>query len=200
MQFGMNANAPGRPAITGRRETVVWDFLSLVPPGTAGSFTKFPHLTLGVLGHEVEAMVTVPNAVNRTMRRNLVKLREDGFEALVARVVKNLKPLLQRHPGATPRFRGLQRRYRTQRSVPFIDARIDFDMRTAIPSSGTPKLQPRWLSAAYNAFVDKQGSNYQIQMGVLFPYDRCPELRQTRANDMVAAAWLACKPLVDLAR
>jgi len=37
-------------------------------------------------------------------------------------------------------------------------------------------------------------------MGVLFPYDRCPELRKANALDLVAEAWLACKPLVDLAR
>jgi hypothetical protein len=84
--------------------------------------------------------------------------------------------------------------------VPFIDARIDFDLRTAVPSSGAPKAQPRWLSAAYSSFANKEGSNYQIQMGVLFRYERCPELRRADAIDLVAAAWLACKPLIDLAR
>ena len=59
------------------------------------------------------------------------------------------------------------------------------NLRTSVPCSGGPKVQPRWLEAAYAAFVNKAGSNYQIQMGVLFPY---------------AEAWLACKPLVDLAR
>jgi hypothetical protein len=53
---------------------------------------------------------------------------------------------------------------------------------------------------AYNSFVHKERSNYQMQMGVLFPYDRCPELRKANALDLVAEAWLACKPLVDLAR
>jgi len=61
-------------------------------------------------------------------------------------------------------------------------------------------MQPRWLSAAYGSFVNKKGTNYQIQMGVIFRYDRCPELRQVNALDLVASAWLACKPLVDLTR
>ena len=73
-------------------------------------------------------------------------------------------------------------------------------MRTAIPSSGPPKTQPRWLSAAYGSFVNKENTNYQIQMGVVFRYEHCPELREANAIDLIAAAWLACKPLVDLAR
>jgi hypothetical protein len=98
----------------------------------------------------------------------------------------------------TPWFRGIQRGYPSQRATPFIDARIDFDLRTAVPGSGAPKVQPLWLTAAYGAFVDKAGSNYQIQMGAVLRYDRCPELQEAHAVDLVARAWLACKPLVDL--
>ncbi|MVT68362.1 hypothetical protein GPL21_25020 [Bradyrhizobium pachyrhizi] len=195
----MNPKAPGRPAITGRQSNAVWDFLSLASSGKIENFTKHPHLTLGVIAHEVEAMVTVPNAVNGTMRRNLIEIGEDGFQKLVSGVVKNLKPLLRHQPGATPWFRGVQRRYPSQRAMPFIDAQIDFDLRTAVSQRGSAKVQPRWLSAAYNSFVHKEGANYQIQMGVHFRYDRCPELGKVNALDLVAEAWLACKPLVDLA-
>jgi hypothetical protein len=199
-QLGMNPKAPGRPAITGRQGDAVWDFLSLASSGDPENFTKNPHLTLGVVSSAVEAMVTVPNAVNAVTRRNLIKLGENGFKALAKKVVNNLKPLLRIHAGAAPWFRGVQRRYPSQRAAAFTDARIDFDLRTAVPSSGAPKAQPRWLSAAYSSFANKEGSNYQIQMGVVFRYDRCPELRRADAIDLVAAAWLACKPLIDLAR
>jgi hypothetical protein len=199
-QLKMNPKVPGRPAITGRRSDAVWDFLSLAGSGNVVSFTKHPHLTLGILADALEVMVTVPNAVNSGMKRKLIALGENGFQALTRRVVKNFTPLVRSHPGAAPWFRGIQRRYPSQRAAPFIDARIDFDLRTAIPLSGPPKAQPRWLSAAYSSFVNKEGSNYQIQMGALFRYDRCPELRQAKALDLVAAAWLACKPLVDLSR
>ncbi len=37
-------------------------------------------------------------------------------------------------------------------------------------------------------------------MGVAFRYEHCPELREASAIDLIAGAWLACKPLVDLAR
>lgn len=198
-QLKMNPKASGRPAITGRQSDAVWDFLSLGPPGKVEYFTKYPHLTLNVVAQQVEAMVTVPNAVNSIMRSNLIEMGEDGFQQLVSHVLKNLKPLLGKHPGATPWCRGVQRRYPSQRATPYIDARIDFDLRTAVPQSGSPKAQPRWLSAAYGSFVHKEGSNYQMQMGVLFRYDQCPELRNPKALDLVARAWLACKPLVDLA-
>jgi hypothetical protein len=198
-RLGMNPAQDGRPVITGRQEDRVWDFLSLSHAKDADNFTKYPHLTLNIGTQSVEAMVTLPNAVNRVMRRNIVELGEDGFQALAKEVVGNLKPLLRKHKGATPWFRGVQRRFPSQRAKPFIDATIDFDLRTAIPSGGAPKLQPRWLSAAYGSFANKKGSNYQIQMGVLFRYEHCPELREAGAIDMIAAAWLGCKPLVDLA-
>lgn len=85
-------------------------------------------------------------------------------------------------------------------AVPFLDAHIEFDLRTAAPAPDGPKSQPRWLSAAYGSFINKEGANYQIQMGVLFRYERCLEIRQADALGLVADAWLNCKPLVDLAR
>jgi hypothetical protein len=64
--------------------------------------------------------------------------------------------------------------------------------------ANAPKPQPRWLAAAYGAFVNKEGTNYQIQIGVLFRYERCPELRRADSIDLIAEAWLACEPLVNL--
>jgi hypothetical protein len=198
--LGINPKAPGRPAITGKQGDAVWDFLSLSTASEAENFTKYPHLTLGIVASAVEAMVTVPNSVNGTMRRNLISLGERGFEDLTRDVLGHMKPLLRAHKGATPWFRGVQRRYPSQRATPFLDARIDFDLRTAVKGGGPPKAQPRWLSAAYGSFADKKGTNYQIQMGVIFRYERCPELRQEDAIDLIAGSWLACKPLVELAR
>lgn len=198
--LGMNPAHPGRGAITGRKEDRVWDFLSLSPLKDNDSFTKHPHLTLGLHADFVEAMVTVPNAVNNVMRANIIGLGEHGIRSLVEKVVRNLSPLLRAQDGARPWFRGVQRRYPSQRAKPFLDARIEFDLRTAFRSDSAPKTQLRWLSAAYDCFVNKEGSNYQIQVGVLFPYDHCPALKGESAIDLIAKAWIACKPLVDLAR
>lgn len=198
--LGMNPKVPGRPAITGRQGDAVWDFLSLSGASKDENFTKYPHLTLGIVASAIEAVVTVPNSVNSRMRRNLINLGEQGFEELARKILANLKPFLRRHQGATPWFRGVQRRYPSQRATPFVDARIDFDLRAAVQAGGPPKAQPRWLSAAYGAFADKRGTNYQIQMGIIFRYERCPELKQEDALELIAASWLACKPLVDLTR
>jgi hypothetical protein len=197
--LGMDPKAPGRPAITGRQEDRVWDFLSLSGDG-GNLFTSHPHLTLCLRADRVEAMVTVPHSVNGTMRRNLVGLGQEGFYELVRTVIDNLAPMLRDHPGAKPCFVGVQRRYPSQRAVPFNDATIEFDLRTAVAASGPPKSQPRWLEAAYGSFVDKRGANYQIQIGMVFPYEQCPQLRRPDAIALVEAAWLACKPLIDLAR
>jgi len=72
-RLGVNPKVPGRPAITGLQGDRVWDFLSLSAPTEEENFTKYPHLSLGVLSQAVEAMVTVPHAVNNVMRRNIIK-------------------------------------------------------------------------------------------------------------------------------
>lgn len=198
-RLGVNLEASGRPAITGSHGEGVWDYLSLASSGIVESHTSYPHLTLSVRTRDIEAVLTIPNAVNSKMRRGLRELRHEGFQEKIAEVVSNLQPLLRQHPNATPCFRGIQRRYPSQRAEPYIDARIEFDLRTAVPQKRSAKLQPQWQRAAYEAFVDKRGSNYQMQIGVVFRYDRCM-LDTPKALDAVADAWLACKPFVDLAR
>jgi hypothetical protein len=65
-------------------------------------------------------VVTVPNGVNAVMRRNLKQLGEAGFHALAKMIVDNLRPFLLAHKGAMPCCRGLQRRYPSQKTVPYI--------------------------------------------------------------------------------
>ena len=81
-----------------------------------------------------------------------------------------------------------------------MDAEFRFDLRTIPGTAGKPKKQPLWLSAAYQAFVDKRGSNYELQIGVAFDYAKCAGLRKASAVDLIARAWLGCKPFVDLVR
>lgn len=198
--LGVLADALGRGAIKGRLGDAVWDFLSLWQSSESESFTKFPHLSLGVNADRIDAMVTIPNAVDRKIFRNLANLGEAGFQNLVEDIVQRLAPLLAKESGALPWFRGVQRRWPSINAKPFLDARIEFDLRTAIPESNAPKTQPLWLAAAYGGFTNKRGSNYEFQIGVYFPYDRCSKLRQPDAIDLIAESWIACKPLIDLIR
>lgn len=179
---------------------VIWNFFVAFVGSRRGNFTRYPHLTLGITARGVEVMVTVPNAVNRGIRRHIKALGETGFQALTTKIVQNMTSLLRRHPGMTPWFRGVQRRYPSQRAIPYVDAIIDFDLRTALDASNGPKAQSRWLEAGYGAFIDKEGSNYQIQPGAMLRYERCPELQRADAINLIAGAWLACKSLVDLGR
>jgi hypothetical protein len=199
-KLGMNPKIDGRGAITGRQSDAVWNYLSLSNETDANNFTKYPHLTLGITSSQIEAMVTFPHRINATTRRQVRAMGEHRFQEIVGAVVREFAPLVRKHRGIAPWFRGVQRRYPTQRSTPILDARIDFDLRTAIRASGPPKVQPFWLSAAYGAFVKKAGSNYQVQIGAVLRYDRCPELQGPEAIDLIARSWLACKPLVDIAR
>ena len=201
-KLGMNPKAQGKKAVRGRKANEVWDFLSFSTVTEGEQPTNNPHLTLVVSSQAVDAMVIVPNDVNNVMRKKLKKLGEAGFRALAKDVVHCLeqKNLLRDHGGPTPWFKGLQRHWQSRGAPPFVDARIEFDLRTAIPSGGLIKAQPRWLSAAYGSFVDKENSNYEMQIGVQFRYERCPELKRAEAIDLIASAWLACKPFIDFVR
>lgn len=189
----------GRGAIREGRGDHVWDVLAIATESVASNFTDRLHLTLGITSSMTTAMVTVPNAVNTATRNKLVGLGEAGFQALVERVIANIKPLLERCTGAVPVFRGQQRRWETRSSLPVTDALIEFDLRAAT-QGGPPKSQPRWLPAGYGAFAEKGAANYEFQVGVRFPHARCPEVRTPEVADLIAAAWLGCKPLVDLGR
>ena len=96
-----------------------------------------------------------------------------------------------------PRFNAVQRRYRTQRSVPFLDAHINFDLRTGFDGMGPPKTQPQWMDAVYGCLAAKK-SNFEIQIGATFPYRTCEAIRSADALNYVAGAWIACRPLIKL--
>lgn len=193
-QLRIDPRAPGRGNITG-----AWDFLSL--RGDADkNFTSRPHLSLGIETRRLAAMVTIPDKVEGRVRRALREIGEEEFAALLARVVANLRPLLRAEPGAIPTFHAQQRRWRHRRAKADMDAELRFDLRTIPGATGKPKKQPLWLSAAYGAFVDKRGSNYEFQIGVEFDYAKCAGLRKASAVDLIAQAWLGCKPFVDLVR
>ena len=55
-ELGMDSESKGRPAITGREGTTVWDFLRLAQ--AHGGHTKFPHLTLSIGEERLQATVT----------------------------------------------------------------------------------------------------------------------------------------------
>ncbi|WP_439611768.1 hypothetical protein [Reyranella sp.] len=197
--LGVDPNAPGRGSITGSKGQIVWDFLSLRGDLGKGVTTR-PHLSLGIGAQRLGVMVTIPDKVEGRVRGALREIGEDAFAGLLRRVVKDLKPLMRSEPGAIPTLHAQQRRWRHRRAKTDMDAELRFDLRTIPGATGDPKKQPLWLSAAYGAFVDKRGSNYEFQVGVEFDYARCSGLQKSSAVDLIARAWLGCKPFIDLVR
>ena len=198
-RLGMDPKGEGRPAITGKGRTSVWDFLPMRFSGRKGVFTSAPHLTLSIHDDHLWVHITIPNAVRREFRRRLIEHGEEHFTELLDSVYRGLVKALKGAGGAVPWLQILQRHYVSQRSPGIEDARLEFDLRTAFAARGPVKYQPEWLRATFRAFSRKR-SNIQLVVGAEFPYSRCPVVATPRILDYIAATWLACAPLLDAMR
>lgn len=199
-ELGIDLSAPGRGAITGREQSSVWDFLRLHTAAHASVFTKFPHFTLAIESDRALAIVTVPHGIQSQFRRRLVELGQEGFKGLFRMIDSKLRIALKGDKGAVPIVIVVQRRYPTQRSAAIVDAKIEFDLRTAIPTTGRDaksrvKVQPQWLDATFQA-ISKKSSNLQVAIGAAFPFGRSSSVRDKDFTQRVSDAWLACEPLL----
>ena len=192
-QLGMDPKVKGRSAIIGNATDHVWDKLSL-----KGDFTKFIHLTLTISTNAVEALVTLPNEIDTPPKNAVKALGIDGFKQVSQSILRKMALVLEKEPNAVPTMKAVQRRYRTQRSVPCRDALLEFDMRTAFGGEG-PKRQIQWIEAFFEAFERKK-SNCQFEFGVVFDHAKCLTMRDPNALELLSKSWIACKPLVDVAR
>lgn len=194
--IGLRAGAQGRPAITGVRAELVWDFLPLGHGGPA--FTSRPHLTLSLHSDHVGAMITLPNGMDNPRRKRLLEGELQGFLELITECGRRLLKVAKRAPGAKPTIYLLQHHYHSQRSRPTRDARMDVDLRTVLASPRTPidgvKYQPEWLEALYLAYSNRR-SNMQLGIGVDFRYG--DPTRSVKVLDLVADTWKACKPVLE---
>jgi hypothetical protein len=202
-ELGADPKSEGRGAITGRSAGVVWDFIGLKVKGIQRPepFNKRPHLTLGISETALGISVTLPNAMPTSHRARVFGPDYPAFEKLIGEVTQRLMRALRRCPGANPHINVFQRHYLTQRSMPIIDSRLEFDPRTALPAGaarGRVKAQPQWLRATYDAITSRQ-SNLQFQIGATFPYAACPEVRSTRIRAVAVEVWLACRPIIAAA-
>jgi hypothetical protein len=195
-QLGMDATGAGRPAITGRDATRVWDFLRLKQAKGVKNFTEFPHLTMGIHDDQLIAIVTVPNGIRREFRKRLLSGGRDQFRVLFEQLNLRLTNALKDSHGAVPWVEILQRRYPSQKSEPIIDATLRFDLRTAFGGGSEIKHQQQWLDATFDS-LSKRHSNLQLAVGAIFPFDRCPEVRKPEILNQIASVWLACKPLIE---
>lgn len=196
-RLGIDPQAQGRPAITGKDGTSVWDFLSLRAASGKGSFTACPHLTLGIQEKRAIVIVTLPNAVAAPMRRNLVGLEAEGFAKLAGDVARKIERAIRpvKKPRAYPFMEVVQQHFPSQKARSIQDARLEFDLRTATgsPMAGV-RRQPQWLAAAYQALAQKR-SNLQIGIGAVLPYGD-PMLHTPRVLEVIASVWVGCEPWI----
>lgn len=154
---------------------------------------------MGIGRDRALAIVTVPHGIKTEFRRNIIDLGYDGFEELMGLVNKNLVKALKKAEGSAPWVDVVQRRYRSQRSAAIVDAKVEYDLRTAFPGTSRHpvKTQPQWLLATYDALSNKR-SNLQVAVGAIFPYRTCEKTQYPEILDYIETTWLACKPLLDL--
>ena len=198
-QLGADPDSAGRSAVTGSKSLAVWDFISLKSAKGSNRHTQNPHLTLGIhIGH-VEASVTIPNGVAPAIRSRLLGLDRDEFADRVHIVTRAIASAV-RGTGASPMIVVVQRRYRTQRSAPIVDAELRFDPRTAFDEvrSVEPgiKHQPEWLRTVYDVLT-KRRSNLQFQIGAKFPYNTCRIVDSPKLVAVIERVWLACAPILE---
>ena len=66
------------------------ELLAIFGGQDAANYTLYPHLTLGIDMRRVNAMVTIPNAINNRAKRALRSLGEEGFRSILAQILKNM--------------------------------------------------------------------------------------------------------------
>lgn len=179
----------------------VWDVLAFEAATEPEKFTKDPHLTLGVGREYVSAMATLPNrAPVRKYRNVLIGLGEGGFRRMAGKVLESMRPVLSGCPGMQPRLRIWQRYGKSINAPLRVDAVIDVDLRTLDGDQASRvKHRPEWVGMAFDVLKNKKSrANIELQIGARFPYRTCPEIAEPEALDCVAAAWIACKPYIDV--
>lgn len=195
--LGMDPNATGRSAITGRGENAVWDFLSLMDRPKRGPFTSYPHLTLSVTANHLKPAITIPNGVVRRGRTGLRELGPGGLIALNAEIVSRAKRILSR--GAWVEAFAVQRHYLGQRSSAVIDARMNFNLETSLPRRvGRVKRQPEWVTL-FAELLRKKRSNIQFGYEVFLPWGT-KGVDSRESLRLIAESWGAMKPVLDAVR
>lgn len=196
-ELGVDLKAKGRSAITGKAHSSVWDYLSLKKAKGEDSFTAYPHFTLSIANDRVFVLVTMPNGIKREFKNNLLDGGVDKFHSTFKKIYKRFSRITDKVEGAIPWVEVLQRHYKTQKSIPKIDARLAFDLRTAFPDENSGvKKQSLWLEAAYDA-VAKKRANTQLAIGIVFQYSACQKLQTASIIRTFADTWVACKPLIE---
>ncbi len=192
--LGGDEEGKGRPALTEGEDGSVWN---IIPRREARGlpFTSFPHATMVLRPADAAVAITIPNGMKGGIKRRLLEKGRDRFAQMLSVVEANLRGILKKAPTAKPMFYIIQRHYRSQRSFPDTDGKIEADLRTILPpASGHIRHQPGWLDAMYSILTCKR-TNIQAGIEVHFPYS-APRMRDPGAIGVLVDAWIALTPLM----
>lgn len=173
----------------------VWDVLS--PVGDKGDFVKSHHFTVNLGSDLAGAMLTIPHRSFTKLRRHVKSVTPEQFGELLAGYVKELGAAGILKANGSPYIVMLQRRYKNMQLYA-TDGQLEFDLRTLTGlQSGKAgpgiKRQPKWLNFCHDLIANGKG-NLQFQIGVRFPYETCPSLRQKRSINLFKDAFRATVP------
>jgi len=198
-KLGVDPALPGRGAIKAYRGWSVWDFMRLKVSKDAQNFTKYPHLTVGIRADKAVALITLPNAVKRSIRKLVFGQGQDSFNELIFSIARGVSKVMHIDPSVQPYAKVLQRHYPSQSSPPIEDAVLRYDLRTVIRDghSKSQKYQPEWLETTYTVMTGKK-SNIQFEIGIEIPYQESKVIHTPKAIDLFEQAFLSLKPFIDL--
>jgi len=195
--LGMDPRAKGRGAIKGRGGSGVWDFLSLTDRPRRGSFTNYPHLTLGVHDGYIDVATTIPNGVTLVVRHRLDQLSERGLIRLNAEILRRARKIIAR--GATFEAYALQRHYPSQSSPGIKDAELRFKLETSQHRhAGRVKHQIQWTTL-FGELLREKHSNIQFGYRAILPSEM-KGLDGRKSLQLIVESWRAIKPLLDVVR
>ena len=196
-ELGLDSNGKGRGAITRGEDGGVWDFIPLLKARNATLFTEYPHATMGIRPKWTAVAVTIPNGIRGGIKGHLREIGKDVFCDLLSSIEQRLRRVLKAAPNSQPIFYLVQRHYKSQRSSPIVDGRMDVDLRTALKSGIKLKHQPMWFESIYNILINKK-TNIQWGIDVRF-YHTDKVMQSQKALKIMSDAWIAMKPLIDFA-
>ena len=192
--LGVDVKVAGRTAITRGESGGVWDFLPL-KIGRGKPFTGAIHPTLVIRPQEVGIALTVPNAM-KGVKNTLRNDDAEGLERMLSRVEKNLRSVLKKMKTAKPMIYIHQRHYKSQRSYPEMDGRLEVDLRTILNiAKGPLKHQPGWLECIFGLLVNKK-TNMQWAVELHCPHSE-KVMQSAKAIDIMVDTWIAMMPLRD---
>jgi hypothetical protein len=196
--LGVSPTSTGRPAITGRGDDPVWDFLPVWPSTGDDAFTKWPHLTVGIDAVRTSIGLTIPNGVHSGIRSRLAGMAKDQFVEVIRefnKVISAVSP----EPGIQPIAVVVQRHYLGQK-VAINDVDLHIDLRAITGGEdGKIKENPLWIDALYQSLTARSGANVQVEIGTHF-LTKHGVLAKANAINLLAEAFAACGPLIQLLR